>query len=180
MKWVTKNYVHLDRVACPWVIKRFIDADAQFLFVPWDNQAALPPDAIPFAIAGHELGPHDAAGTTFEKILDRHRLEDKALRRIARVIRTGVDHVLHGYRPGAEDTEGQIAVGLLAVSEGLMLVNPTDQQILDASFPVYDALHANFRAHALMEARGLRPPQSTARGPADKTEFLRGLLREAG
>jgi hypothetical protein len=176
MKWVTKDYVHLDRVACPWLIKRFIDRDAEFAFVPWDAQDRVPPDAIPFAIAGAELGPHDDSGPTFRKILDKYRLEDAALERIALVIRAGVDHVLHGYRPGPADTNGQIAVGLLAVSEGMMLNHPGDAQILEASYPVYDALYANFKAHALMESRGIAMPKPTASGPKEKTDLLRGLL----
>jgi hypothetical protein len=177
MKWVTKDYVHLDRVACPWLIKRFIDRDAEFSFVPWDAQTRLPPDAIPFAIAGAELGPHDESGPTFRKILDKYGLEDAALERIAQVIKAGVDHVLHGYHPPLDDTNGQIAVGLLAVSEGMMLNHLADQEILDASFPVYDALYANFKAHALMESKGIAMPKPTARGPKEKTDLLRALLR---
>ena len=178
MKWVTKNYVHLDRVACPWLITRFIDREAEFVFVPWDDQARRPADAIPFALTGAELGPHDESGPTFKKILDKYKLDDPALRRIALVIKAGVDHVLHGYVPQPADTDGQIAVGLLAVSEGMMLTNADDHEILAASYPVYDALYANFRAHALIESRGLTPPQATARtGPGPRTEFLRGLLR---
>jgi len=137
----------------------------------------LPEGAIPFAITGAELGPHDASGPTFQKILDKYQLRDPALQRIARVVKAGVDHVLHGYRPNADDGDGQIAVGLLAVSEGLMLCHHTDPKILDASFPVYDALYANFKAHALVKARGLAMPPTTSRGPAEKTEFLRALLR---
>jgi hypothetical protein len=180
MKWVTKNYVHLDRVACPWLIRRFIDPEAEFTFVGWDVPLqALPAGAIPFAIAGAELGPHDASGPTFQKILDKYQLDDPALRRIALVIKAGVDYVLHDYHPPAEDTHGQIAVGLLAVSEGLMLTNLADPKILDASFPVYDALYANFKAHALVEAKGLSMPPTTGRGPGEKTEFLRMLLKSA-
>jgi hypothetical protein len=179
MKWVTKNYVHLDRVACPWVIKRFVDRQAEFTFVAWDKQRDLPPGAIPFAITGAELGPHDEAGPTFQKILDKYHLQDAALRRIGKVIAAGVNYVLHGYVPSADDVDGQIAVGLLAVSEGMMLTHLTDNAILEASYPVYDALYANFRAHALMEAKGLKAPASTGRGPGDKTDFLRALLKDA-
>ena len=59
MKWVTRDYVHLDRVACPWLIKRFIDKEAEFVFVPWGEESKRPADAIPFALPGAELGPHD-------------------------------------------------------------------------------------------------------------------------
>lgn len=179
MRWVTKNYVHLDRVACPWLIRRFIDPAAEFVFVAWDRQNEIPADAIPFAISGAELGPHDESGTTFEKFLAKYRLDDPALKRLGLIIHAGVDHVLHDYRPPPDDENGQIAVGLLAISEGMMLNHLTDQLVLDASYPVYDALYANLKAHALMQARGLRPPAPTSRGPAEKTDFLRALLAEA-
>jgi hypothetical protein len=179
MRWVTKDYVHLDRVACPWLIRRFIDPSAEFVFVAWDKQHEIPSDAIPFAIAGAELGPHDAAGTTFEKLLAKYKLVDPALKRLGLIIHAGVDYVLHDYRPAPDDENGQIAVGLLAISEGMMLNHLTDQRVLEASYPVYDALYANLKAHALMQARGLRSPAPTSRGPAEKTDFLRALLAEA-
>lgn len=59
MLWVTTDHVHLDRVACPWLIRRFIDKDAEFTFLTRDNVNSLPADAIPYAIPGVELGPHD-------------------------------------------------------------------------------------------------------------------------
>ncbi len=176
MKWVTRNYVHLDRVACPWLIRRFVDHDATFVFVEWGAKE-WPADAIPFALPGAELGPHDASGPTFTKILDKYRLADPALVRIGRVIKAGVDVVLHDYVPGADDVDGQVAVGLLAVSEGMMLTHLTDPTVLEASYPVYDALYANFKAHALVEERGLTLPLPTSRGPAEKTEFLRAVLK---
>src|ERR1700691_2338669 len=64
MKWVTRDFVHLDRVASPWLIKRFIDRDAVFVFVPWGAEERRPADAIPFALPGAEIGPHDQEGTT--------------------------------------------------------------------------------------------------------------------
>ena len=63
MKWVTRDFVHLDRVASPWLIKRFVDRDAEFVFVPWLEEDARPPDAVPLALPGGELSAHDAAGT---------------------------------------------------------------------------------------------------------------------
>jgi hypothetical protein len=86
MKWVTRDFVHLDRVACPWLIRRFIDTDAEFVFVPWGEESRRPADAIAFAIPGAELGPHDAQGTTFEKLLAKYKLDDPSLAEIQRVI----------------------------------------------------------------------------------------------
>jgi hypothetical protein len=179
MKWVTRDFVHLDRVASPWLIKRFVDRDAEFGFVPWGAEHRCPADAIPLALPGAELGPHDAAGTTFQKILAKYRLTDPALHRMARVVAKGVDYVLHDFRPDAGDTDGQIAVGLLGFAEGMLLVNDADARILEASLPVYDALYANFRAHALVAAQGLTLPAHEGRGPTRPTEFLRNVLKAA-
>ena len=179
MKWVTRDFVHLDRVASPWLIKRFVDRDAVFVFVPWGAEERRPADAIPLALPGAELGPHDEAGTTFAKILAKYRLDDPALQSMARVIAAGVDYVLHGYRPAAEDRLGQIAVGLLAISEGTMLVDEDDAAIIARGLPVYDALYAYFKAHHLAEAAGTPLPAHEGKGPTHPTLYLRGLLKDA-
>jgi hypothetical protein len=176
MKWVTRDYVHLDRVASPWLIKRFVDRDAEFVFVPWSRDHRMPADAIPIALPGAELGPHDATGTTFDKIVAKYAIDDPAIARMARVIRAGVAYVLEGYRPPSDDEDGQTAVGLLAFAEGMLLTHRQDSGILDASFLIYDALYANFRTHALVASRGLALPKRDAgRGPAPEIEFLRGV-----
>jgi hypothetical protein len=178
MKWVTRDFVHLDRVACPWLIRRYIDRDAEFVFVPWGQESMRPSDAIPFAIPGAELGPHDENGTTFTKLVAKYKISDPSIAEIAKVIHAGVEYVLHGYRPDANDRYGQIAVGLLAVSEGVLLNNETDNGIIDASLPIYDALYANFHAHQLMKEKKATMPDSAGRGPTLQTLFLRGLLKE--
>jgi hypothetical protein len=175
MKWVTKEYVHLDRVATPWLIRRFVDRDAQFVFVAWDRQHEAPADAVAFALEGAALGPHDAAGTTFRKTLDRYGLHDPALRRMARVIDAGVRHAVHGERPAVDDTDAQIAVGLLAISEGFTVRATGDREVLDASFPVYDALYAHFRVQAIVEAEHIVVPKPGRAGPGDKVRLLRAL-----
>ncbi|MSQ20750.1 MAG: chromate resistance protein [Betaproteobacteria bacterium] len=179
MKWVTKDFVHLDRVACPWLIKRFVDPDASFVFVPWGEEHLRPSDAIPFAITGAELGPHDADGTTFDKILRKYRLDDPALAAIADIVRAGVDFVLRQQRPAANDEHGPMAYGLLAISEGMMLLKQPDTAIIESSLVVYDALYANFKAHHLLGLRGLQLPPMEGKGPSLPTMFLRKLLKEA-
>ena len=175
MKWVTKDFVHLDRVATPWLIRRFIDAAAQFVFVPWDAQDAAPVDAIPFAIDGAELGPHDASGTTFSKTIGKYELRDPGLTRMAGVVDAGVRCAVHGYRPAIDDQDGQIAVGLLAISEGVTLRAANDDDVLAASFPVYDALYAHFRVQAIVEAERIAVPRPGRAGPGDKVRLLRAL-----
>src|SRR5689334_5326127 len=107
MKWVTRDHVHMDRVATPWLIRRFVDPDAEFVFVPLaktlgptlDTGINLPPDAIPFALPGVELGPHDAQGSTFRKVMRKYDLSEPALEFMARIIESGVVHVFHHHEP---------------------------------------------------------------------------------
>ncbi len=147
MKWVTTARVHYDRVASPWLIKRFVDPSAEFLFVARGQEDKRPQDAIPFAIAGTRLGPHDDDGPTFLKIVKEYKLQDPALDLMAKVVGLGVAYVLHGYRPASDDRYGQMAVGLLAFSDGMMLLKESDQERLDASYVVWDAVYALFKAN---------------------------------
>ena len=177
MKWVTRDFVHLDRVASPWLIQRFVDTQAEFIFVPWGQENTRPSDAIPLGMPGVELGSHDEHGTTFAKILRKYALDDPSLHHIATIIQAGVDHVLHHAKADPDDRWAQIAVGLLAVSEGVMLIHDTDDAILKASFPIYDALYANLHAHALVKEKNLQIPDYQDLGPTLPTRFLRQVLK---
>jgi hypothetical protein len=180
MQWVTRQYLHLDRVATPWLITRFVDPQATFLYVPWKEEHLAPPGAIGFSLPGAELGPHDHTGTTFDKVMRKYKLDDAALAQLADVVRAGVAYVLEGYRPPANDTAGQTAVGLLAFAEGVFLTNQSDDAILAASFPVYDALYANFRVLELLKFAGQEmPDHSDGRGPSKKFEGLRQIYNES-
>jgi hypothetical protein len=147
MKWITTANVHYDRVASPWLIKRFIDPQAEFLFESKGQEAKRPKDAIPFAIPGAKLGPHDKDGPTFLKILREYKLKDPALEVMAEVVDKGVRYILDGYRPPVDDRYGEMAIGFLAFSDGIILLKPTDQERLDASYILYDALYALFKAN---------------------------------
>jgi hypothetical protein len=177
MKWVTREYVHLDRVASPWLIKRFVDPQAEFVFVPWLYEDRRPADAVPFALPGAELGPHDAAGTTFEKIAAKYHLDEPAIGRMGRVIRAGVEFVLDGKRPEPDNVDGQTAVGLVTFAEGMWLTHGSDHAILEASFVVYDALYANFRMQFIVESEAfVVPGHADGRGPSAQVEFLRAAF----
>lgn len=147
MKWVTTANVHFDRVASPWLIKRFIDPKAEFMFVARGEEDKRPKDAIAIAIPGTKLGPHDENGTTFTKLIREYKLKDPALDRMATVVEAGVNYVLHDFRPGPKDQYGQIAVGFIAFSDGMILLKKSDQERLDASYVAYDALYALFKAN---------------------------------
>src|SRR5882724_11712836 len=88
MKWVTRRKARVDRIACPWLIQRFIDADAEFLFVPDDvvMGTAQREGAIPFDVPGVELG-HHGDRCSFDAFLDTYRLADPALRALAEIVR---------------------------------------------------------------------------------------------
>ncbi|MCU1360035.1 MAG: hypothetical protein JWN99_1324 [Ilumatobacteraceae bacterium] len=176
MQWVTTRHIHMDRVASPWLIRRFIDADAQFSFVPWFGGFKGPPGAIQFAIPGADIGPHDAEGTCFSKLIRKYDIADGAVAEIAQVVAAGVNYVLHGYRPPEDDRYGQIAVGLLAISDGMMMVRDGDQDVFDASMVVYDALHARFKTELLMAQLDCAPPDHRSFGPGPRTEFFKALL----
>jgi hypothetical protein len=179
MKWVTHSYAYLDRVASPWLIRRFVDPAAEFLFVDWGEEANAPADAIPFALPGAELGEHDADGTTFQKILAKYGLTDPTLQRLGRIVERGVDYTVRRVRPEETDQDGGIAFALMTISEGMMLVFEDDSSIVEGNFVVYDALYRSLKARELMAAQGKSLPASDGKGPTLRTEFLRDVLREA-
>jgi len=135
MLWVTRSHVHVDRVACPWLITRFIDSDAEFLFVPKSevNRVAKETGAIPFDAPGVELGHHDGK-CSFETIIEHYGLTDKALLRLARIV--------HSADIRADRDADPIASGLEALAVGYSLRFPNDKENLKHQFEVYDALYA--------------------------------------
>lgn len=134
MKWITRSHVHVDRVACPWLITRFIDSDADFLFVPKSKvmEIAEKEGAIPFDTPGAELH-HRGEMCTFDALIKDYELTDKALLRMARVI-------------NAADTDrldkDPLAAGFEAIAVGYGLRYPDDLENIEKQFEVYDALYA--------------------------------------
>jgi hypothetical protein len=135
MKWITRSHVHVDRVACPWLITRFIDNEAEFLFVP-KNQivaAAAETGAIPFDAPGVELGHHEGR-CSFESIILKYDLKEPGLLRLAQIVHAA---------DVAEDIDNDpIARGLEAIASGYSLRYPEDEENLARQFEVYDALYA--------------------------------------
>ena len=134
MKWVTRARPKVDRVACPWLIKRFVDPEAEFLYVPPDEvlETARQNDAIPFDVPNVELG-HDGCECSFDAIIKKYHLADIALQRLAVIVR------------GADTAAKQLApesAGLEAIAEGFRLVYSDDHELLERELPVYDALYA--------------------------------------
>ena len=156
MKWVTRARPKIDRVACPWLIARFIDADAEFLFVPPNEVTgvARASGATPFDVEGVELS-HIGPLCSFDAFLDRYGLGDPALVELARIVR------------GADTDRPDLAPqcpGLLAISLGLSRLFADDHEQLRHGFVVYDALYAWLREAREEKhdwvggARSLAPP----------------------
>lgn len=138
MKWVTRERARVDRIACPWLVKRFIDPAAEFLFVPADRVAdvAARESATPFDVEGAELG-HHGAECSFDAFLRRYRLEDPALHALARIVR-GADTDARHLTPESP--------GLYALASGFREIARDDRHNMDMQFPAYDALYAYCRA----------------------------------
>jgi hypothetical protein len=134
MKWVTRSHVHVDRVACPWLIRRFVDSEAEFIFVPASRIQEVAEDegAIPFDAPGVELGHRDG-NCSFETIIAKYELKDKALLKLAHIVHCADTDAL------AEDP---LAAGLEAIAVGYSLRFPDDHANLTHQFEVYDALYA--------------------------------------
>ncbi len=134
MKWVTRSHIHVDRVACPWLIKRFIDSDATFLFVSANQieETVKREGTIPFDAPNVELG-HHGSKCSFEAIIDKYGLKDKALERMVKIINAADTHSLE---------HDAIAAGLEAIAFGYSIRFPDDNENLKYQFEVYDALYA--------------------------------------
>jgi hypothetical protein len=133
MKWVTRERPKIDRLACPWLIRRFIDADAEILYVPAALVLAVAKEeeAIAFDVPGVEL-THSGPLCSFDAFIGKYHLQDAALGKLAEIVRAADTDTL--------DRSAQ-APGLLAISLGLGANIADDQQLLEAALPIYDALY---------------------------------------
>ena len=134
MKWVTRERPKIDRIACPWLIARFVDKNSEFLYVPPGEvmRVAAENSAIPYDVPNVELG-HVGELCSFDAFLRKYRLEGRALAKLAVIVRgadTGKPHL------------ALEAAGLLAISRGLSLNFEDDHQMLKHGMVIYDALYA--------------------------------------
>ncbi|MEA2634153.1 MAG: hypothetical protein QOH92_920 [Chloroflexota bacterium] len=136
MKWVTRKNAKVDRIACPWLIRRFIDQDAEFLFVPTEEVSAVAQreGAIPFDVKGAELG-HVDGRCSFESIMIKYELTDPALQRLAKIV--------HGADISSDIDIVPEAAGLKAIAHGFALAHGEDDlEKIRLETPVYNALYA--------------------------------------
>ena len=138
MKWVTRARPKVDRVACPWLIRRFVDPQAEFLFVAEDQvmDTARREGAVPFDVPGVELG-HHGDRCSFDAFVEKYRLTDPALLALAEIVRGADTDARHVARE---------AWGLYAVASGFREIARDDVENMALQFPVYDALYAYCRA----------------------------------
>ena len=135
MKWVTRKNANVDRIACPWLIKKFIDADAEFLFVPADQVTAVAEreGAHPYDVPYVELG-HVDGRCSFESIMVKYSIKDPALDRLAMIV--------HGADVSADRNNVPEAAGLFAIANGFALVHgEDDHEKIRLETPMYDALY---------------------------------------
>jgi hypothetical protein len=135
MKWVTRERPKTDRIACPWLIRRFIDPEAEFLYVPADKVLEVAEDlsALSYDAPGARYTHRDGL-CSFEVLVEEYELDDPALHLLARIV--------HG-ADVAEDVDATPqSAGLKAVAEGFSYAEPDDHRQLELELPVYDALYA--------------------------------------
>lgn len=134
MKWVTRQNAKVDRIACPWLIKRFLDKEAKFLFVEPDRvmRVAEELNAIPFDVQDVELTHHDG-NCSFDSIIEKYDIKDPALRELAKIVR-GADTPAHDLTPESR--------GLIAIADGFRRITKNDYDNMQKQFYVYDALYA--------------------------------------
>jgi AraC-like DNA-binding protein len=134
MKWITRERPKIDRIACPWLIKRFIDTDAEFIYVPFEDviSKAKELNATPFDIPGVEF-THYGSDCTFDYFIKKYKIRDKALLTLAPIVR------------GADTDHHELAFqcsGLWAIAAGMSYNTPNDNDLLEKGMLIYDALYS--------------------------------------
>ncbi|HEX8039041.1 MAG TPA: chromate resistance protein ChrB domain-containing protein [Chryseosolibacter sp.] len=134
MKWITREQPKIDRIACPWLIKNFVDSDAEFMYVPQDKvfEKAKELNAIPYDLPGAEY-THEGEYCTYDYIVRKHNITDPAVLHIARIVR-GADTDRFDLAPQA--------AGLWAISAGLSYNYKDDSEMLRIGMTLYDALYS--------------------------------------
>ena len=132
MKWITRERIKVDRVACPWLIRKFIDPKAEFIFLPHDTRWQEIKDGTVFDMPGCELG-HHGEDVSFNSILKKYGLTDPALLLLGEIVRAADSH------PSQPHPAGE---GLRWIAHGFGALGLSDQQILERESIVYDALYA--------------------------------------
>ena len=165
MKWVTRQHVHVDRVACPWLIRRFVDPDAEILFVPPDqvDKIAAETGAVPFDAPGAELG-HHGDECSFDAIIAKYKLRDEYLPDLADIVR-GAD--TEDYRLAPE------SIGLSAIAEGATMIARDDNEAVEKGAFIYESLYAYCMLRRIREKEGATLEEMSKE---DRWKYLRSRI----
>ena len=168
LKWVTRENVHVDRTACPWLIKRFIDRRAEFVFVPADKigDVVRRDAAIPFDAPDVELG-HHGNKCSFDAIVEKYHIEDPAILKMAEIVR-------------AADTDPSLASegsGVEALMAGVSMIAKNDHDSLRLAGPIYDALFGYCKMQVIKEKHASELEKMNKK---ERRVFLRGKINEWG
>jgi len=143
MKWVTREFVHVDRTAIPWLVKNFVDKHAEFIFVPTEkiSEVVDKEGAIPYDAPGAELG-HHGEKCSFDAIVDKYEILDPAVLELAKIVRAADTGKLEA---------APEAAGLDAIMTGISIAARDDNEAISNAAPVYDALYNNCRLKRIKE-----------------------------
>jgi len=167
MKWVTRQYVHVDRTACPWLIKKFVDVKAEFLFVPVEKieEIVKKEKAIAYDAPDVELG-HHGEKCSFDSIVEKYKINDPAVLELANIVR-------------AADTDKMEVVpeaaGLEAIMTGIGIMAKDDYEAIEKARQVYDALYTNCK---LKLFRDKHKDEIEKMDRKQRREFLKKKLME--
>ena len=167
MKWVTRQYVHVDRTACPWLIKRFVDPKAEFIFVPTEKieEVVKKEKAIPYDAPNIEL-THHGEKCSFDAIVEKYKIKDPAVLELAKIVR-------------AADTDKMETVpeaaGLEAIMTGIGITAKDDHEAIEKARTAYDALYTNCK---LKLVRDKHKDEIEKMDRKQRREFLKKKLAE--
>ena len=167
MKWVTREFVHVDRTACPWLIKKFIDSQAEFIFVPTERiaETAKTRGATPFDVPGVKLG-HRNGKCSFETIIEEYKLKDPVLHELAKIVHSA----------DTRDTElAPEGIGLSSIMTGARFNVKDDSEAVEKAAYVYDALYTYCKIKLLREKCKNELEKMNRK---QQREFLRKKMRE--
>ncbi len=143
MKWITRERVKVDRVACPWLIRKFVDPEAEFVFLPGDTDWSRIADGQVYDVPGCELG-HHGEDVSFNSLLKKYRLTDPALQLLGEIVRAADSHASQPHPAGE---------GLRWVAFGFSALGLSDHEILERESVVYDALYCECQRRAVLGGR---------------------------
>ncbi len=167
MKWVTRQYVHVDRTACPWLIRKFVDPEAEFVFVPVEKieEVVKKENAIPYDSPNVEL-THHGEKCSFDAIVEKYKISDPAVLELAKIVRAADTDKLSSVPEAA---------GLEAIMTGIGMIAKDDHDSIEIARPVYDALYTHCRLKIIREKN---KDQLEKMDRKQRREFLKKILKE--